>query len=170
MQIAEEAMALNSEPKAAQLDDPTRWVDRYGDALLRFALSRVGRREVAEDLVQDTFLAAWRVRASFDRRASLGTWLCGILRRKIVDHYRRVGRERIVADIEASDVAGPLFTKRGKWLETAANWEESPEQLAETSEFWTVLGGCLANLPAHLAEAFQLREIRRSSIEDVCAA
>jgi len=83
------------------MDDPTRWVDRYGDALLRFALRRVGRREVAEDLVQETFFAAWRARESFDGRASLGTWLCSSLRWKVADHYRRVGRERALVEVEA---------------------------------------------------------------------
>jgi RNA polymerase sigma-70 factor (ECF subfamily) len=165
-----EAMALNSEARAIQLDDPSRWVDRYGDALLRFALSRVGRREVAEDLVQETFLAAWRARESFDGRASLGTWLVSILRRKIADHYRRVGRERVLAEVEASDGAGPLFSRRGRWLESVAHWKESPDQLAETVEFWGVLAQCLASLPAHLGEAFQLREIRLASMEEVCTA
>jgi RNA polymerase sigma-70 factor (TIGR02943 family) len=163
-------MPLNSEPKAPQLDDPARWVDRYGDALLRYALSRVGRQEVAEDLVQDALLAAWRARESFDGRASLGTWLCGILRRKIADHYRRVGRERVLVDVDGSDQCGPLFSQRGKWLESVAHWQESPEKLAENSEFWGVLANCLGNLPAHLAEAFQLREIRLASMDEVCTA
>jgi len=167
---AKEIMALNSGQERPQIGDPTRWVDRYGDALLRFALARVGRREVAEDLVQETFLAAWRARESFDGRASLGTWLCGILRRKVADHYRHTGRERTLVEVETSDNGGPLFTKRGKWLEPVVCWKESPEHLAENSEFWDVLANCLAYLPAHLAEAFQLREIRLASVDEVCAA
>jgi len=167
---SEEAMTVNSGQKRPQIDDPTRWVDRYGDALLRFALSRVGRQEVAEDLVQETFLAAWRARESFDSRASLGTWLGSILRRKIADHYRRLGRERVLVDVDAADDNGKLFTKRGKWLEPVARWKESPEQLAENSEFWSVMAGCLGSLPAHLAEAFRLREIRLASMDEVCAA
>jgi RNA polymerase sigma-70 factor (ECF subfamily) len=169
MRTVEEAMAVNSEPKVPQLGDPTRWVDRYGDALLRFALSRVGRPDVAEDLVQETFLAAWKARESFDARASFGTWLCGILRRKIADHYRRTGREPLV-ELEAVDTDGSLFGKRGKWLEGTSRWKETPEQLAENSEFWGVMAGCLASLPAHLAQAFQLRELRMASMEEVCAA
>ena len=163
-------MALNSEPQAPQIGDPSRWVDRYGDPLLRYALSRVGRREVAEDLVQETFLAAWRARESFDGRASLGTWLCGILRRKAADYYRRVGRERIVQDIEKEDQHGPLFGKRGKWLDRIAHWGQTPEQLAENSEFWSVMSHCLADMPSHLAEAFQLRELRQSSMDEICTS
>jgi RNA polymerase sigma-70 factor, ECF subfamily len=163
-------MALNSQGKAAPTLDPARWVDRYGDALLRLALARVGRQEVAEDLVQETFLAAWRGRKSFDGRSSLGTWLGGILRRKIADHYRRLGREKVVQDVESLDRVGPLFSGRGKWIEGVSRWKDSPEQLAENGEFWTVMAHCLGDLPAHLAEAFQLREIRRASMEEVSAA
>ena len=105
---------------------------------------------------------------SFDGRASFSTWLCGILRRKIADYYRAVSRERALADVETSDGCGPLFSKRGKWLETVAPWRESPEQLAENLEFWEVMANCLANLPAHFVEAFQMREIRLASVEEVC--
>src|SRR3972149_2189942 len=134
----EAEMALNSEPKAPQLDDPARWVDRYGDAMLRFALSRVGRQEVAEDMVQEAFLAAWRARDSFDGRSSLGAWLVGILRRKIADNYRRVGREQALADVEADDQAGPLFNRRGLWLDAIAPWQGLPGTLAQKAAF---LGG-----------------------------
>jgi RNA polymerase sigma-70 factor (ECF subfamily) len=113
-------------------------------------------------------LAAWRARNSFDGHASFGTWLCGILRRKVADYYRSVSREQALTDVEAGDGGGPLFSKRGKWLETVGPWRESPEQLAENSEFWGVLADCQGNLPAHLAEAFQLREIRLASMEEVC--
>jgi RNA polymerase sigma-70 factor (ECF subfamily) len=73
-------MPLNSRHNSPCLDDPALWVDSYGDAMFRFALSRVGRQEVAENLVQETFLAAWRARESFDGRSSFSTWLGGILR------------------------------------------------------------------------------------------
>jgi len=167
---SKEAMTLNSEQKRPQIDDPSRWVDRYGDSLLRFALSRVGRQEVAEDLVQETFLAAWGARGSFDGRSSLSTWLGGILRRKIADYYRRVGRERVLVEVETADQNGNLFSKRGRWLEPVSRCKESPEQLAENSEFWSVMASCLGSLPAHLAEAFRLREIRLASMEEVCTA
>jgi RNA polymerase sigma-70 factor (ECF subfamily) len=159
---------LDSETKSRELDDPTGWVDRYGDGLLRFALSRVESRDTAEDLVQEAFLAAWQSRESFDRRASVGTWLCGILRRKIADHYRLVGRQRRYVDWAATVGNKPLFDKHGKWRESIAHWRESPEQLIQNAEFWEVLANCLASLPAHLADAFRLREIHLMSIEDTC--
>jgi RNA polymerase sigma-70 factor (ECF subfamily) len=162
-------MALDSEIQEPQLDDPTLWVDRYGDALLRFALSRVGqKKEVAEDLVQETLLAAWRGRDSFDSRASLSTWLFSILRRKVADHYRRAGREQALDHDEPVPGGAPMFDSRGHWLESIPEWQAAPNQLVENTEFWGVMASCLAGLPAHLAEAFQLREIRFASVDEVC--
>ena len=63
-------------------------VDALHERLLAFAMRRVPSREIAEDLVQETWCAAWAGRERFEGRASLETWLCGILRRKIADHFR----------------------------------------------------------------------------------
>jgi RNA polymerase sigma-70 factor, ECF subfamily len=61
--------------------------------LIGFAVRAVRRRDVAEDLVQDTYLAAWQGVRGFEGRSTLRTWMVGILSRKIVDHYRRHRRE-----------------------------------------------------------------------------
>jgi RNA polymerase sigma-70 factor (ECF subfamily) len=162
-------MPLDSEAKSQELDDPSGWVDRYGDELFRFAMGRVGCRDTAEDLVQEAFLAAWQGRGTFDRRASLGTWLVGILRRKIADHYRVAGREQRFTEWAAGEENRSLFDKRGKWSESISRWKESPEQLIQKSEFWEVMSHCLASLPAHLADAFRLRELHHRSMEDTCS-
>ena len=81
-----------------QAIDAERWVDRHGDCLYRYALLRLRAPDLAADLVQETFLEALRVRASFAGRSSERTWLVGILRHKILDHYRRSGREQVVFD------------------------------------------------------------------------
>lgn len=58
-------------------------------ALFRYARVRVGRDDVARDLVQETWVAAFGGISSFAGRSSLKTWLVSILRRKIVDMHRR---------------------------------------------------------------------------------
>ena len=68
---------------------PAQWPDRYGNGLYRFALSRGSDDNAAEELVQDTFLSALDGLAAFRGEASERTWLFVILRRKIIDHYRR---------------------------------------------------------------------------------
>jgi len=70
-----------------------RWVDDHGGCLYRYVLVRVREPEGAEDLVQETFLAAVRGYEKFGGRSSERSWLVGILKNKIVDYYRKLGRE-----------------------------------------------------------------------------
>jgi RNA polymerase sigma-70 factor (ECF subfamily) len=149
----------------AELSDPAEWVDRYGDALLRIAIGRVASRELAEDLVQDTLLAAWRHQAQFDGESAFGTWLVAILRRKIVDYYRKLGRS---PELDAQSLAAvdDSFTAKGRWTTSSAKWRTSPKELAENAEFWKVFQGCMSGLPTHLAQAFQMRELGMASVDD----
>ncbi len=78
----------------AAMPEPATWLDRHGDALYAYALMRVRDASVAEDLVQDTLLAAIRSVDRFKGESSERTWLIGILKHKVLDHWRRAGRER----------------------------------------------------------------------------
>jgi RNA polymerase sigma-70 factor (TIGR02943 family) len=149
----------------AELDDPAQWVDRYGDTLLQFAVTRVGDRETAEDLVQETFLSAFKARRDFDGRAAFSTWLIAILRRKIIDHYRKDARTPAVVDAELDEVA-PLFDRTGHWTVPPAKWGSASVDHAENSEFWEVVRRCLAGLPRHLAQAFELRELGLATVQE----
>src|SRR5215472_19276111 len=77
-------------------DTANDWLAAHGDYLFNLAVGQVRDPLVAEDLVQDTFLAALKARDRFAGRSSDRTWLVGILRHKIFDHLRRVCRERAV--------------------------------------------------------------------------
>jgi RNA polymerase sigma-70 factor, ECF subfamily len=158
-------MALDSVSASEKLGDPASWVDRYGDVLLRFACSRVSDADLAEDMVQETFLAAYRHRDKFAGDSSFGTWLVAILRRKIADHYRAAGRTPESLDSDSLDSAD-MFNKKGKWLAKYSRWQSSPAQLAEDQEFWQVFRTCLMGMPTHLAQAFQLRELVCATAEE----
>ena len=145
--------------------DPAEWVDRYGDALLRFAVGRVTSRELAEDLVQETFLAAFRYQSQFDGKSTFGTWLVAILRRKIVDYHRKSGRSPDL-DAESLVAVGDPFTAKGKWTNSSAKWQMTPKDLAENTEFWEVFHGCMSNLPVHLAQAFHMRELAMVTVDE----
>ncbi|MBW2090236.1 MAG: sigma-70 family RNA polymerase sigma factor [Deltaproteobacteria bacterium] len=80
--------------------DPETWVDQYGDYLYRFALARIKDQAVAEDLVQETFLAALQGRKSFNGQSAVKTWLSAILKHKIVDYLRKKNREKAIDDID----------------------------------------------------------------------
>src|SRR5258708_12394741 len=70
-------------PAATAGVDPERWVEEHGDFLYRYALLRVRRPEIAEDLVQETFLPAVRTSGSFRAKSSERSSLCSILTNQI---------------------------------------------------------------------------------------
>ena len=152
-----------------QLSKPDHWVDRYGDDLFRYALFRLRDATLAEDVVQETFLAALRARKSFSGRSSERTWLFGILKHKIVDHIRKASRERSVEDPEApEDVHKNLFNERGQWKVMPTQWVADPSTILEQKEFQDILEKCLENLPARLSDAFSLREMDGLTSKEVC--
>jgi len=105
------------------MPDPETWVDQYGDYLYRFALSRLRDRAAAEDLVQETFLAALHARENFKGRSSVTTWLAGILKHKIIDHFRKESREQPVEDVEPfTPTFDDLFDEKGKWKIGPSKW------------------------------------------------
>ncbi len=151
--------------------DPCGWIEQHGDYLYRFALAAVRQREAAEDLVQETLLAAWRGRAEFSGQSSERTWLTAILKRKAADWLRRRVRERIQAGTnETPDTfADGLFDRRGEWKVAPGRWRRNdPAQPAEREEFWAVMYSCLGKLPARLHEAFTLRYFDETASEAIC--
>jgi RNA polymerase sigma-70 factor (ECF subfamily) len=148
--------------------DPERWVDRHGDSLYRFALLRLGAPDLAADVVQETFLEALRVRGSFAGRSSERTWLVGILKHKIADHYRRAGRyQAAVNGVGSGAAVRSEFDRRGHWRTGPAAWVGEPSREIETREFWDVFGRCLSGLPQGLADAFFLRELDGLGADEV---
>ena len=149
--------------------NPDTWVDRYGDYLYRFAVARVKDAAVAEDLVQETFLAALRGRKNFRSRSAVQTWLTAILKHKIVDHYRKKNREHTMEDIETvSEAVDAFFKNTGSWKIRPGKWDINPMKIYEQREFMDVLLRCLSKLPDRLAKAFVLREMEGLSTEELC--
>lgn len=148
--------------------DPEAWVDEHGDALFRYALFRIHDAQVAEDLVQETFLAAIRGKDGFAGRSSVKTWLFGILKHKIIDHIRKISRERPAEDIETiADLADKNFNDQGGWKYQPSQWTTNPGLLFQQQEFWEILQQCLSELPPRLNQAFTLRELDGLSAEEV---
>ena len=150
--------------------DPVGWVDEHGDNLFRYAMRHVGKTEFAEDLVQETLVAALGSRDSFSGRSSERTWLIGILKRKIVDHFRRVYRERrLDEDRPSADAASDFFDQAGLWKKNPQRWPTGdPKRILEQREFWDVLHACISKLPDSLAGAFRLRMMEDLQADDVC--
>lgn len=156
-------------PRPAPVDEqrPEQWVERYGDVLFRVAAARLNNRDTAEDVVQETFLAAWKGRDSFDGRASLETWLVAILKRKVVDHFRRTGRRPTNSLSEGYEQE--LFDCTGLWAKRVGRLAGPPHSEAERQEFWEIVSACVSDLPGPLAETFLVREMESQPTLDACA-
>jgi len=150
------------------VSDPSTWVAQHGDALFRYALMKMRDESQAEDMVQETFLAALKARENFSGNSSEKTWLIGILKHKIIDHFRKHKREQSSDDIESlSEQLDQQFDHTGHWSIPMRTWQE-PEQAHEDKEFWKVFSACIAHLPEHLADLFILREVKGLSSEEIC--
>jgi RNA polymerase sigma-70 factor (ECF subfamily) len=99
---------------ATGLSDPEQWVELHGDYLFKYALARLRDPARAEDMVQETFLAALKGGKSFAGRSAEKSWLVGILKNKICDHYRKASRETSFTDMEFySDEESERFVPDG---------------------------------------------------------
>ena len=164
------------------LPDPGRWVDEHGDILFRFAMLRVRNRAVAEDLVQDTLLAGLQSRDKFGGASSERTWLIGIMKHKVIDHFRSLSRQIPLDNNEGIDlVPKHLFAQSGEWVDHWAvlvepdaghwgpiEWRANPEELCRQTDFCNVLDGCLGPLPPRVASAFTLREVDELPTDEIC--
>ena len=153
----------------APLIDPDYWLVQYGDILFRFAFQRVRDKDIAEELVQETFLAAMRAKDRFKGQSSEKTWLFSIIKHKIIDHYRRQKRE--ASDIDVEDLAettDAFFSDNGKWRIQPTNWGIDPGKALEQKEFMDAFYKCLSQMPQRLADAFVHREVDGLKTEEIC--
>jgi RNA polymerase sigma-70 factor (TIGR02943 family) len=149
--------------------DSSEWVDRYGDYLFRYAMLRLRDRSTAEDLVQETFLAGIKDLRSFSGNSSESTWLVGILKHKIADHFRRQARESPLEDNDLRDQSDPSpFDGSGHWTSGPTNWGGNPADLYREKKFLDQLTKCLSGLSPNQANAFTLREIEGADTGEIC--
>lgn len=137
--------------------------------LLRFAMLQLRNEAAAEDVVQETLLAALEGRSSFSGRSQLKTWAVSILRNKIVDHLRRDMREGTLPllDAQGDEDFDALFDGSGHWQEAPGDWGD-PAAVLEQRGFYDVLELCMQALPENLARVFTMREVLGFETEEIC--
>ena len=147
------------------------WVKEYGDYLFSFALLKVKDIPLAEDLVQETLIAAITAEKNFSHQSSVRTWLTSILKHKMIDHFRRQGRRELaIGDLvnqNETDDVDLFFKSNGQWVEKPEVFL-NPESALKQKEFWKVFQHCLSGLKTKQAEIFLAKEIHGMSNAEIC--
>src|SRR6201992_3785565 len=145
----------------------TLLVERYNPALLRLALSFVASRGVAEEVVQDTWLAVLRGLGGFQERSSLRTWMFTILVNRARSTGVREARSVPVADAGPA-VDASRFGPSGGWARPPEHWIEEAENRLDAVKLSGLLRGGLAVLPARQREVVLLRDVEGLSSTEGC--
>jgi RNA polymerase sigma factor (sigma-70 family) len=150
-------------------------VHRYTSELARFARARVKDPDVADDLVQLTFIAAWDAIGRYANESSHRTWLFAILKHKLADHYRKQYREAKhlsgMADADDErldgicDVQGDRTHKPPDAEEFLLAAEDRRNERMDRA-----LRACLDSLPDHWRSAVEMKFLLDRDATEICAA
>ena len=169
------ALARGAPTGTGGLSDPGRWMEEHGDYLFRYALVRTRDEARAEDMVQETFLAALKGGKSFGGRSAERTWLVGIMKNKLGDFFRKAGRETSFTDLgfyehEDGDRFVPDGPSKGAWIHELgpSEWTPNPGAALDNQAFWRTFHDCAGKLPKAVNTAFCLREIDDLDTKEIC--
>lgn len=147
------------------------WVNKYTPALVNWAYNKVSSRELAEDLVQETFVAAVQSIDHYEGRSNPKTWLFSILKNKIADHYRGVYKQAYVHAGEGDQVFFEQFFNAGESWQNAASpgeWHSSEDSLLDNESFRRVMEWCMKNLPQLWLSAVSLKYLSDMKGPQIC--
>ncbi len=142
----------------------SEWVNAYSDDLYAYAVKRVSDSNLAKDLVQNAFLAAFQSYSNFQHKSKPKTWLTSILKNKIMDHFRQVYR-RNETFIEGDD---SIFTQDGNWKKEQMPTPWSTEHVLDNPDFVLVFDQCIESLPEKWASSVRIKYLESDvAIEDL---
>lgn len=155
-------------PEKENLLHPDKWVDHYADYLFNYAVVRVNNKDLSKDLVQDTFFSGLKSARNFEGRSSEKTWLTAILKRKVIDHYRKINSKKGQAEVRVNFHNDG--ENEGNWLEERVpqRWSASLEKNLENEELKAQLDSCIDNLPEKYAMVFRMKTIQEFDTQEIC--
>ncbi len=137
--------------------------------LYRYALPRVSDEALAKDLVQETFLAAWRNVESYKGEASEKNWLFTILKNKIIDHYRKAST-RLTDQLDPLTSGRDGFEEDGHFMQSAKpnDWGIDYNSSIESKEFYGILEKCKGKLKEIQNAVFTMKYMDGFESEEIC--
>ncbi|MCB0459542.1 MAG: sigma-70 family RNA polymerase sigma factor [Flavobacteriaceae bacterium] len=147
---------------------PLSWVELHADYLFNYAFPRLNDEELAKDVVQETFFAGLKGVENFKGEASERTWLVSILKRKIIDHYRKMNSAKGKAEVKVNFYEDG--DKKGNWLEERVPhaWDNLAERDIENDELKKVLEACIENLPDKQKMVFLMKQVQHYETDEIC--
>ena len=148
--------------------NPNKWIDLYSDYLYNYTVARVNDKVIAQNLVQDTLLAVLKPMKNFKGEASERTWLISILKRKIIDYYRKINSNKGKAEVRIS--YNNENETEGDWLEerVADPFDKTAEDTMQNTELGDAIFNCLSKLPEKQAEVFRMKTIEGYETDVIC--
>ncbi len=152
----------------------TALVARHHGALLRLALAFVPSRAVAEEVVQETWMAVLESIARFEGRSSLKTWIFRILTNRARTRGVREGRSVPFSSLQdeggAEEAVDPArFTTAETWAAPPRRWDaDTPEELLSRSETRALIEKAIEDLPAMQRAVVSLRDVAGWGSDEVC--
>ena len=154
-------------------------VNRHHGTLIRMALGYVADQEIAEEVVQDTWMAVIESLDRFEGRSSLRTWICGILIHKAKDRGVREKRHTTFSAFNSYDddneeaVDPSRFEQTGEltghWAFPPQPWDDqTPEKLLASKQAVNCMQQAIEALPATLKEVLILRDVEGVDAREVC--
>lgn len=154
--------------------NPNSWINNYADHLFNFAISKTGDTHLAEDLVQETFLAGLKSSETFKGQSSEKTWLISILKFKIADHYRKASTKYELRSLHSNGTDNTdsinHFTEDGDWKQDAQpkDWGIDYSKALENKELALVLNRCIDKLQEKQKQLILLKLVEEEDTENVC--
>lgn len=145
-----------------------KWIDNYADYMFNYAVVRVNNSDLAKDLVQDTFFAGLKSAKNFQGKSTERTWLISILKRKIIDHYRKINSKKGKAEVRMNFYDDG--DNEGNWIEERVpqSWDNASEKKIETEELRSQLEACINKLPEKYAMVFRMKTVQEFETEEIC--
>lgn len=154
------ACKMNRDELLAQLE-------KARPQLLKMARLQLRNDAWAEDVVSDTIVTAIEKLDAFEGRSQFRTWVVAILKHKILDLFRRAGREVALPDVPEDSIDEEIFLPGGGFREPPRAWAD-PQELVREHQFMAILDACVERMPTAQGRVFLMREWLGLDTAEIC--
>jgi RNA polymerase sigma-70 factor (ECF subfamily) len=146
------------------------WVTEYSDNLYRYALQRMQQEDLCKDIVQETFLSAWRNMDGYKGEASVKNWLFVILKSKIADHYRKSHTRIMIDTVRQQHNEHAFFDEENHWRKGLypKPWSVDFTNGIEAKEFQHVFRSCGKKMKALQTRVFVMKYVDGMDSDEIC--